>query len=263
MFSPMPERILHAPVSRLPASLLLDLLRHRRYGVEYQPIVHLQTNETIGYEALARFYAADGQSLAPKTVFDALHHSPLSLYQVEYDMKQLQLDFAPLDADLLFVNLDPDTYGVTANEAEDPLLNLLSARRGKLVVEIIENSDVSDAYLSQQLAAAFSRHGIRLALDDIGAPNSMISIDVMMEVDWFKFDRSWLARARDSKGRAVLNHLIAFAHECNCKVILEGIERPEDLALAHALGVDCVQGFVYRNQFSTISMATRSMRFTV
>ena len=129
--------------------------------------------------------------------------------------------------DLLFVNLDPDTYGVTANEAEDPLLNLLSARRGKLVVEIIENSDVSDAYLSQQLAAAFSRHGIRLALDDIGAPNSMISIDVMMEVDWFKFDRSWLARARDSKGRAVLNHLIAFAHECNCKVILEGIEPPK------------------------------------
>lgn len=256
MFSPISDRSAHPSAPRLPATLLLDLLRHQRYGVEYQPIIEIATNEVVGFEALARFYAADGQPLAPKAVFDALHASPLSLYQVEYDMKALQLAHAPADTEQLFVNLDPDAYGVTAHEAEDPLLNLLSGRPG-LVVEIIENSDVSDAQLSQQLAQAFAARGIGLALDDIGAPNSMISLDVMMEVAWFKFDRSWLARARDSKHRAALQHLIAFAHECSCKVILEGVERPEDLALAHTLKVDCVQGFLYRKQFVTISQLPR------
>ena len=256
MFSPISDRGVHTTAPRLPATLLLDLLRHQRYGVEYQPIIELGCNEVIGYEALARFYAADGQPLAPKAVFDALHSSPLSLYQVEYDMKELQLSYAPVGAEQLFVNLDPDAYGVTAHEAEDPLLNLM-ARRPGLVVEIIENTDVSDAQLSQLLAQAFAARGIRLALDDIGAPNSMISLDVMMEVDWFKFDRSWLARARDSKSRAALMHLIAFAHECNCRVILEGIERPEDLDLARALDVDCVQGFLYRKQFVSVSQAAR------
>lgn len=256
MFSPITDRSHHAGSPRLPASLLLDLLRNQRYGVEYQPIIDIHRNEAIGFEALARFYAADGQPLAPKAVFDALHASPLSLYQVEYDMKRLQLAYIPANAGQLFLNLDPDTYGVTANEAEDPILSLL-APHSNLVVEIIENSNVSDAYLSQQLAQAFSARGIRLALDDIGAPNSMISLDVMMEVDWFKFDRSWLARARDPKSRAALVHLIAFAHECNCRVILEGIERPEDLELAHALNVDCVQGFLYRKQFKSVSLAAR------
>ncbi|QDQ29275.1 EAL domain-containing protein [Chitinimonas arctica] len=235
---------------------MLDLLRHQRYGVEYQPIVDLQRDEPIGYEALARFYAADGQPLAPKGVFEALHGSPLSLFQLEYDMKRLQLAYAPTQAELLFVNLDPDAYAVTANEPVDPLLTLMSPRQG-LVVEIIENANVTDASLSQQLAQAFSARGIRLALDDIGAPNSMISLDVLMAVDWFKFDRSWLARARDAKCRAALTHLIGFAHECGCRVILEGVERQEDLQLARALQVDCVQGFLYHKQFVSISLAPR------
>lgn len=254
MFSPISDRSVHAAPSRVPAALLLDLLRHQRYGVEYQPIVELASGQPIGHEALARFYTADGQPLAPKPIFDALHTSPLSLYQVEYDMKRLQLAYAP--AGPLFVNLDPDAYGVTVGEAEDPLLELLGSHQD-LVVEIIENSDVSDAHLSQLLAQAFTARGVRLALDDIGAPNSMVSLDVMMTVDWFKFDRSWLARARDVKGRAALRHLIGFAHECSCRVILEGIEREEDLALARTLEVDCVQGFLYRRQFKSVSLAAR------
>ncbi|SFZ70461.1 EAL domain-containing protein [Chitinimonas taiwanensis] len=253
MFAPISDRQAAIHPVRIAPTVLIDLMRAQRYGVEYQPIVELRSGEIVAYEALARFYAADGQALAPKPVFDALHHSPLSLYQVEFDMKRLQLEHAPAD-EALFVNLDPDAYAVTADEPEEPLLNLLRQRAG-LVVEIIENSDVSDAHLSQRLAHSFAAHGIRLALDDIGAPNSMISLEVMMEVDWFKFDRSWLARARDSKSRAALVHLIAFAQECGCRVILEGIERQEDLELAQALGVDCVQGFLYRKQFRSVAKA--------
>ncbi|WP_374347392.1 EAL domain-containing protein [Chitinimonas sp.] len=258
MYSPISDRNPYpGQGARVPASLLLDLMRAQRYGVEYQPIVDVSSSEIIAYEALARFFAADGQPLAPKPIFDALHASLLSLYHVEYDIKQLQLDHAPASAQL-FLNLDPDTFGVTASEAEDPLLELM-CRRQNLVVEIIENSSVSDAALSQQLAQAFSARGIRLALDDIGAPNSMISLDVMLAVDWFKFDRSWLARARDSRSRAALVHLIGFAHECGCRVILEGIERPEDLEIAKALGVDGAQGYLYRQHFKQVAQHRRSV----
>ncbi|MBV8658345.1 MAG: EAL domain-containing protein [Burkholderiales bacterium] len=254
MFSPISDRTpFSGHAGRISPAQLLDLMRRQRYGVEYQPIVELASGDILAYEALARFYAADGLPLAPKPVFDALHASPLSLYHVEYDMKQLQLSYAPRET-LLFVNLDPDTYGVTAGDAEDPLLELMSMREG-LVVEIIENSDVSDAHLSQLLTKAFSARGVRLALDDIGAPNSMVSLDVMMVVDWFKFDRSWITRAREPRSRAALRHLIGFAHECGCRVILEGVERPEDLVLARELEVDCVQGYYYRKHFIGVSQA--------
>jgi EAL domain-containing protein (putative c-di-GMP-specific phosphodiesterase class I) len=96
MFSPISDRTPFAGhATRVAATQLLDLMRARRYGVEYQPIVELSGGEIIAYEALARFYAVDGQPLAPKPVFDALHASPLSLYHVEYDMKQLQLATRP------------------------------------------------------------------------------------------------------------------------------------------------------------------------
>ncbi|WP_199065227.1 EAL domain-containing protein [Chitinimonas sp. BJB300] len=258
MFSSIFDRQIHVHPTHLASTLLLDLMRQQRYGVEYQPIVELKSQEIMGHEALARFYSADCQPLAPKMVFNALHRSPLSLYQVEFDIKRLQLENAP-GSGTLFVNLDPDAYAVTADEADEPLLTLLS-HHNSMVVEIIEDTDVSDAHLSQQLVRALAARGICLALDDIGAPNSVISLDVMMKVDWFKFDRSWLARAHNSRARAALLHLIAFAHECGGKVILEGVEHEHDLALARALGVDCVQGFLYRDHFISIAKTQPRMR---
>ena len=43
---------------------LLDILLNRRFGVEYQPLVDTQSGETIGFEALSRFYRANGETVA-------------------------------------------------------------------------------------------------------------------------------------------------------------------------------------------------------
>lgn len=50
----LPLPAAHRPV--IPAGTLLDVIRCQRYGVEYQPIVNVETGEGAGYEALARFY---------------------------------------------------------------------------------------------------------------------------------------------------------------------------------------------------------------
>ncbi|AYH45829.1 EAL domain-containing protein [Azoarcus sp. DN11] len=233
---------------RLPAPKLLNLIQERRYGVEYQPLVALADGRVIGYEALARFYASDGGQLSPQQVFDSLHASPLSLFQVEYEMKRLQLAHAPAGDHLLFVNLDPDAFQAGLGEGPHPLVELLSAHPG-LVIEIIENSSINDAEISHAMTSAFAGTSVGLALDDIGAPATMLSLPILLTVGFLKFDRSWVCHPDDKMRCAALKHLVAFAHDCGKRTVLEGIEDASQLEFAAALGFDYVQGFLYRPLF--------------
>lgn len=233
---------------RLPAQALLELIEQRRFGVEYQPVLSLVDGAIIGYEALARFHDAHGGMLPPQQVFDSLHSSPLSLFQVEYEMKRLQLAHAPPEAGRLFVNLDPDAFQVAAADDRHPLVALLAARPG-VVVEIIENSSINDADLSDAMVAAFAGTPVELALDDIGAPHTMLSLPILLAVDFLKFDRSWILHPDDPVRVAALRHLVAFARECGKQTILEGIEHEWQRAFAAAIGFDHVQGFLYRHLF--------------
>lgn len=233
---------------RLPTRVLLDLIEQRRFGVEYQPIIALDDESIMGYEALARFYSVDGESLSPQLVFDSLHTNPLSLFQLEYEMKQLQLVHAPKGKLRLFVNLDPDAFQAGDNNEINPLVTLLSGH-SDVVVEIIENSNINDADISEAMVLAFSGSNVELALDDIGAPHTMLSLPIMLTVGFLKFDRSWLEYLDNSVRCSALRHLVAFAHESGKKTILEGIETKSQLLFARTIGFDYVQGFLYRHLF--------------
>ncbi|WP_373973760.1 EAL domain-containing protein [Chitinibacter sp. SCUT-21] len=233
----------------LPASLLLDVLGRQRFGVEYQPLVHAKTGEIVAYEALARFYDQAGAILRTDHVFHALHDSPLTLFQVEYQMKQLQIDRAP--AGTLFLNLDPDAYQAADDGDEAHALLELISPRADVVLEIIENSDLSDAKQSARMADAFSQRQVRLALDDIGAPHSMLSLPLLLQVDCLKFDRSWFGQLDCPKAHAALVSLISYARETGKQTVMEGVENDAQLAKARTLGVDLVQGFIYRPWFVT------------
>lgn len=234
--------------SRLPAQVLLDLIEQRRFGVEYQPIIAIGDGAIFGYEALARFYRSNGTPLPPQQVFDSLHASPLSLFQVEHEMKRLQLAHAPAAGLRLFLNLDPDAFQAGANGALHPLVALLAKHPG-VVVEIIENSNINDADISEAMTAAFSGSNVELALDDIGAPRTMLSLPILLTVDFLKFDRSWVLHPDDPVRCAALRHLVAFARECGKRTILEGVENESQLAFASTIGFDYVQGFLYRHLF--------------
>lgn len=234
----------------LSYNVLIDIIEARRYGAEYQPIVHLDGGKVFAYEALARFHDAHGTSIRPDVVFRALHESPLTLFQVELAHKNIQVEHAPDDLPL-FLNVDQDAFAVHGDHNDNPLLRVFHTRQN-LIAEMIENSSINDARLSQEMARAFRRHAIDFALDDIGAARSMLAVEVLAEVNYLKLALEWIGRADDPTYRSLLNGLMAFARDTGKKVILEGVETPDHMRFAHEIGVDFVQGFLFRNRFKTV-----------
>ncbi|MCH4294312.1 EAL domain-containing protein [Shewanella sp. 3B26] len=213
-------------------------------GCEFQPLVCLQTGKPRGYEALARFYAKDGSSIAPNRVFDCLHACPAALAETEFAAKRLQLSLAPKGAPL-FVNLDPHSL---TPELQGALLPMLQAR-GDLVVELIENTCISDALMALSLQSSLQAAGIAVALDDIGAPHAMLSLELLSRVDWIKFDRHWLNRLHIGPERKLLESLVGYAHSTGKFTVIEGIETEQQRQAVAAIGFTLAQGFLFQAQF--------------
>lgn len=237
-------------MSHLSNGVLLDLIENQRFGVEYQPIVDVKTNDAVAYEALSRFYDASGAAIRPDLVYSSLHDNPLSLYQVEHAQKCLQLENMP-SADQVFVNLDQDAFYACGGEVGDnPILKAIQrVGEGRVVVELIENSEISDALMSLSMIETFSNLGIATALDDLCNPKSMLSVAVMQLVEWIKLDKHVLKMQDDVNYMIFVSKIIDFAHATGKRVILEGVETDKDLAFAKLIGVDFVQGFFYRKDF--------------
>lgn len=240
----------------LSPECLIDLIENRRFGVEYQPIVSCKNQEIFAYESLARFYSTDNELIRPDIVYESLHSSPLSLFQVEYQQKKLQLSYAINNHDI-FVNLDQDSYfssGVIGQN--NPFLKLFKEfKKSNLVVELIENSEINDAIMSLAMIDNLAKSNIQTAIDDVCNPQSMISTSVIQLVNYIKLDK-FVVKNKNKNNRnfmLLVKSIIDYAHSAGKKVILEGIETYEDLQLAMQLKCDFVQGFYYRNQFKNVT----------
>jgi len=229
---------------------LINLIHHQRYGVEYQPIVDLTNNEIYAYEALSRFYDESYKAIPPDAVYSALHDSPLTLFQVEYQQKLIQLASAPTNENI-FINLDQDSYFSAApSDNENPFIKLFNSHiKNELTVELIENSHINDAKMSLEMIKALLSNNIKSAIDDVFGPLSMLSLEVIQCVDFIKLDKSVVQRKNDRGVIKLVEVLIDYSQFANKKVILEGVENTDDLNFARNLGVDYVQGFHFRESF--------------
>jgi len=237
--------------SAISPQLLLSLIEKQNFGVEYQPIIALNDKQIFAYEALSRFYDEQDNPIAPDLVYNALHHNPLSLFQVELAQKKLQLQCAPDNA-RIFVNLDQDSYFAYGDnvEEENPFLTLFqSFTKNKLTVELIENSEINDAKMSIKMIQLMAEHNIQTAIDDICSEHSMLSTKVLEHVDFMKFDRYVVLNKHNPEFLLLIKALIGYANSAGKKTILEGIETEEDKQFAIELGVDYVQGFLFKPQF--------------
>ena len=239
---------------QLSARQLIELMRSKRYGVEFQPIISTSGGEIFAYEGLSRFSNAAGQSIAPDLVYASLHDNPLSLFDVEYEQKKLQLSYAPHNTDI-FVNLAQDSYAASGLlNHNNPFVQLFkNYNKSNVIVELIENEKLGDAMISLSMIDNLGKNGIHTALDDLFHPQSMLSTSVVQLVNYIKLDKYVLQNRHSKSFMLLVGAVIGYAHETGKKVILGGVETQADLLFAKSIGVDYVQGFLYKHLFKKVA----------
>lgn len=205
----------------------------------YQPAYTLTDGKLVAVEALTRFDAEPQRT--PDVWFAAAdavgRGTDLEIAAIEKAVEGA----CDLPAGIsLALNASPSTLA-------DPRLQALIASHPerRFAIEITEHAVVEDYRLLQEHLTDLRNLGVRFAVDDTGAGFSSLRHVVQLEPDIIKIDIS-LAQGVSSSPlrRALAASLTEFAHAAGARMVIEGIEDPDDLLAWAALGAEAVQGYL-------------------
>ncbi len=223
------------------------VLAERALRPVYQPIFSLVTGEPIGYEGLIRL--SDGAPFTnASTLFAAAVRADRT---VELDMACLEVVAGGITSlepgRYLSVNLSPRT--LESDLFRPAEVTSLFERRGigpeQLVVEVTEREEIQDLERLRINAAACRKAGMRLAADDVGAGNAGLRLLSEIQFDIVKIDLSLVqGGVMHDPSHGVLRALQELAERWHAKIVAEGVETGDQLAVIRELGIAAGQGYL-------------------
>ncbi len=236
---------------RLQNDLCGALERGELY-LRYQPQVDIKEGLLIGAEALLRWHHPQLGEISPGLFIPLAEQSgdilPIGDWTLREACRQGQRWRTSLGRDVpVAVNISARHF--VAEELEGAVRSAL-ADSGLpphcLELELTESIlvDKPDAVVATM--NALKRIGVRLSVDDFGTGYSSLSYLKRFPVDTLKVDRLFVkditANARDC---VIAGNIINLGQSLGMRVIAEGVETVDQLAIIHDLGCRTVQGFHY------------------
>lgn len=214
------------------------------------PIYSVRDARVMAQEMLFRFRDDAGEIRAVGSIFS--DQETTTAQKTSLDMLCLEAAFrllsgtVPVDR-MHFINLEPDTLDHAEFWAKLPQwVGGLEIQPGQLVVEFTESHSMHDMEHLQMYAKRLREHGIKIAVDDLGAGVASLSHMARLAPDFIKADRSLVEQVhRRPYQAALLNALAHFAEHMHVGLIAEGIELYEELIAVMDADVPWVQGFIY------------------
>ena len=111
-----------------------------------------------------------------------------------------------------------------------------------LTIEVTETAVLSDPEQARAVLTTLHQMGIVIAIDDFGTGHASISRLHRLPVSKVKIDRSFVSDTQQHS-RTYLAAMIAFGHNIGLRVVAEGVEDAETLAILTTLKCDLAQGY--------------------
>lgn len=214
--------------------------------VHYQPEFDVVSHRLIRFESLARWTHPTLGVIPPAKFIPIAEESGIIVSLGAYIMDQACTEAATWQKKSPYpiqiaVNVSSIQFA-RDNFVEEVVgtLNRTGLDPHLLQIEIIESvmlSGSNTVETMQRLGAL----GITFALDDFGTGYSSLSYLPRLPFKVLKIDQSFVS---GPEARHMVGSLIALAHNLDIRVIVEGIETPEQLELIRELGGDEVQGYL-------------------
>ncbi len=228
------------PLARSTATAVLSML--------FQPIIDLDSEAVIGYEALARGPVGSPWE-QPQELF-AQARIEGRLREMDWACRVAAVrDVRACSTELphwrLFVNTEPEVLGTICPEE---LLADWVGGTGELeiVVEVTERALVHGPRRLIAAVEELRQLGCEIALDDVGSNAASVALLPLLEPDVVKLDAALLRPSSQSaETLATLRAVTSYVDRSGAVVVAEGIESAQDRTRALALGAQWGQGYLF------------------
>ncbi|WP_369602432.1 EAL domain-containing protein [Hahella sp. SMD15-11] len=229
---------------------LREAVLKEQFELFYQPKIALESGEIEGVEALIRWRNAAGQLVSPGEFIPLAEETGL----IE-DIGRWVLKKAITDLAFMHQALNrPIKMAINLSAAQLREGELLKLMLGDLVLacgvqpewielELTESMLVEDIDRTIAQLNALRDMGFSLAIDDFGTGYSSLSYLHRFPIHTLKIDRAFVQRLETEEGRSIVGAIVALARALGKRLVAEGVETPQQLAILRQYGVESYQGF--------------------
>ena len=203
-----------------------------------QPIVHLEAEVPIGYEALARF---EGEASTEEQFARAAAEG-----------RSVELELACCAAALARVDELPAGSFVSTNVSALCLARpelFQQFRRvdtSRVSIELTQQSPVDDVAILDHHLAALRSIGVRIAIDDVGIGDYRVERIAKTTPAMLKASPRLVSGCDEHPDGAVrLASVVELGRRVGAITVGVGVERPEEAAVLRRLGFDAAQGYLF------------------
>lgn len=242
----------HYTVRRL--SLMMDIrqaVANNELRLFYQPIIQLQGEKVIGFEALIRWDHPEHGMLSPGEFIPLIELTdmimPVTWWVVETAIKQLS-DWRELGWDyVISVNVS------TRNLIDAGFVSFIETCLARyqvqgefLEMEITESTLMADPEKARRVLQEVSTLGVRISVDDYGTGYSSLAYLKSLPIDTLKIDRTFISQMMtNSLDEIIVNSTVQLAHNLGLNVTAEGIEHASLIKTLELIGCDKGQGYYF------------------
>jgi diguanylate cyclase (GGDEF)-like protein len=257
-------RVFDASMHKLVASrftLNQDLrqsINNGELSMHYQPIMDLETQEMVGFEALMRWDHPQRGVIGPDVFIPLAEQSDMILELGAFALREATAEASSWALN----NFDVLPYvsvNLAAQQLNDArLMTMIDEALGtsglapeRLVLEITETSALFDVAETLSVLKDLKLKGIDVALDDFGTGYSSLSYLVQLDPKVIKIDRSFISPKNNSEqNELLLEAIISLGQKLHVTLLAEGIETQTQLNKLLGLGCRFGQGYLFSHAVS-------------
>jgi EAL domain-containing protein (putative c-di-GMP-specific phosphodiesterase class I) len=265
-----PDRVIREKRERLViATELRRALETDGLALHYQPIVELATGRAVGVEALCRWTHPELGVVAPERFVAVAEATGLVgmldrwvLLRAASDARALVEHGLLGPHGRLAVNLSVQSIDAGLEELVDGAVDGVGVLYEALAIEVTETGVMADPDAAAATLRRLRDRGLGVHIDDFGTGYSSLNYLRRLPITGIKIDRSFiqeLGAAPDDL--AITMSIIDLSQSLGVRVIAEGVENQQQLALLREHGCWAGQGYLWSPALPLPALMKRLGRF--
>lgn len=221
----------------------------RQLHMRYQPKLNLKTHQVDKCEALIRWQHPQRGFVSPEHFVALAEQSGLINTLTDWVIAAVIDDIAQWRRQGLEIRvaINISAQDLEREELLNYVLDLLQRQQldsSYLIFELTERDMMSDADKALALMQRYRQQGFELSVDDYGIGQSSLSKLRQMPLDEIKIDKSFVLNLSQSESdQIIVKSTIELGHNFNLRVIAEGVEDEQAMAILKSMGCDYLQGY--------------------
>lgn len=227
-------------------------LERKEFVLHYQPQIDLRTRAIVGAEALIRWIHPTRGTVSPAQFIPIAEESglilPIGAWVLHEACSQAKAwadagePARTVAVNISWIQLQSENFleGLFAT------LETTGLNPGSLELDISESILIKHTARMRSILGTLREKGVKVSVDNFGIGHSSVGSVEMSPFDALKIDRSFVHKVPGNDvDPSRMNAVLDIAQTFNVRIIAEGVESSEDLALLWVHGCDEALGYYF------------------